>query len=413
MSAVIRADTDQLRTVARQMREIADLILSSTGAVAREMDSFAATWSGSARERGMARWAEIQPRYQPDAERLSHLARELDALADRLEDAARVFGDGLMLLGPEQRAKLDAWRAESAWSVVTGADGQPILRTGRGEEIHLGRLAAGDAEMLERYRSFMGNQALVEAYFEQLRRGEQLETAQDHAEKLSKVLEAARHLSEGRWQHVSGYLKSNGTWVEEYWRSVPEFKRIGKSLGFVGDTLDVVAIGSSLYQHFTDDKGNRWISIPLGQAGDTQIVYNVYEPPKDHLRDVIGGIGGIGGGMGGAAGGRALGALTSPFTGPVGTAVGFAGGGYVGSEAGEAVATRLYDRFVPPPAEAPIPPTRIEGKVEGNTLSVTNDDTVTSIDVGRLGQGGAQTSLQYQIGPDGRPYIVTTTTATF
>jgi hypothetical protein len=43
----------------------------------------------------MARWAEIAPRYQPDAERLIHLANELEALAQRLDDAAAVFGDGL------------------------------------------------------------------------------------------------------------------------------------------------------------------------------------------------------------------------------------------------------------------------------------------------------------------------------
>jgi hypothetical protein len=47
----------------------------------------------------MARWAEIAPRYQPDAERLIHLANELEALAQRLDDAAAVFGDGLINAG--------------------------------------------------------------------------------------------------------------------------------------------------------------------------------------------------------------------------------------------------------------------------------------------------------------------------
>jgi len=94
MNTVICANTDQLRAVARQMRGTADLILSGSGALAREMDSFAATWSGSARDRGMARWETIHPRYQPDAERLTRFAKEIDALADRLDEAARVFGDG-------------------------------------------------------------------------------------------------------------------------------------------------------------------------------------------------------------------------------------------------------------------------------------------------------------------------------
>ncbi len=94
MTSIIRANTDQLRSVARQMRGAADQILADTGASAREMEALAETWSGSARDRGMARWAEIHPRYQPAAEQLNHFASELDGLAARLEEAARVFGDG-------------------------------------------------------------------------------------------------------------------------------------------------------------------------------------------------------------------------------------------------------------------------------------------------------------------------------
>ncbi len=96
MTSIIRANTDQLRSVARQMRGAADQILADTGASAREMEVLAETWSGSARDRGMARWAEIHPRYQPAAEQLNHFASELDGLAARLEEAARVFGDGGM-----------------------------------------------------------------------------------------------------------------------------------------------------------------------------------------------------------------------------------------------------------------------------------------------------------------------------
>ncbi|MEI8306452.1 MAG: WXG100 family type VII secretion target [Chloroflexales bacterium] len=97
MSSIIRANTDQLRSVARQMRGAADQILADTGASAREMEALAETWSGSARNRGMARWAEIHPRYQPAAEQLNHFASELDGLAARLEEAARVFGDGSLV----------------------------------------------------------------------------------------------------------------------------------------------------------------------------------------------------------------------------------------------------------------------------------------------------------------------------
>jgi uncharacterized protein YukE len=93
MSTIIRADTDQLRAVARQMRSVSAEILTGSRAADQAMQALDAVWSGSARDRGMARWAEIAPRYQPDAERLIHLANELEALAQRLDDAAAVFGD--------------------------------------------------------------------------------------------------------------------------------------------------------------------------------------------------------------------------------------------------------------------------------------------------------------------------------
>ncbi|MEI7644715.1 MAG: CHAP domain-containing protein [Chloroflexales bacterium] len=94
MSTVIRADTDQLRTVARQMRATADQITSGSNGMNQSMQALDATWGGSAHDRGMARWAEITPKYPPAVERLEHFANELEALAQRLDDAAAVFGGG-------------------------------------------------------------------------------------------------------------------------------------------------------------------------------------------------------------------------------------------------------------------------------------------------------------------------------
>ena len=94
MSTIIRADTDQLRAVARQMRTTADEIMSGASAMHQAMGALDATWSGSARDRGMARWGEITPKYPPAVERLIHFANELEALAQRLDDAAAVFGAG-------------------------------------------------------------------------------------------------------------------------------------------------------------------------------------------------------------------------------------------------------------------------------------------------------------------------------
>ena len=91
---VIRADTDQLRAVARQMRATADQITSGTDSMRQSMDALDATWSGQAHDRGMARWGEITPKYPPAVARLVHFANELEALAQRLDDAAAVFGGG-------------------------------------------------------------------------------------------------------------------------------------------------------------------------------------------------------------------------------------------------------------------------------------------------------------------------------
>ncbi len=94
MPNIIRADTDQLRAVARQMRATADQITNGTNGMHQSMDALDATWSGQARDRGMARWAEMTPKYPPAVKRLEHFANELEALAQRLDDAAAVFGDG-------------------------------------------------------------------------------------------------------------------------------------------------------------------------------------------------------------------------------------------------------------------------------------------------------------------------------
>ncbi|NTW03752.1 MAG: WXG100 family type VII secretion target, partial [Oscillochloris sp.] len=91
---IIRADTDQLCAVARQMRTTADQITGGHDGMRQSMDSLDATWSGHARDRGMARWGEIAPKYRPSADGLVHLANELEALAQRLDDAAAVFGAG-------------------------------------------------------------------------------------------------------------------------------------------------------------------------------------------------------------------------------------------------------------------------------------------------------------------------------
>ena len=92
--SMIRADTDQLRAVARQMHATADQITSGTDGMRQSMDALDATWSGQAHDRGMARWGEILPKYPPAVERLVHFANELEALAQRLDDAAAAFGGG-------------------------------------------------------------------------------------------------------------------------------------------------------------------------------------------------------------------------------------------------------------------------------------------------------------------------------
>ncbi|NTW03750.1 MAG: WXG100 family type VII secretion target [Oscillochloris sp.] len=92
--SVVRADTDQLRAVARQMRATADQIMGGHDGMQQSMAALDATWSGHARDRGMARWAEIAPKYRPSTEGLVHLANGLESLAQRLDDAAAVFGAG-------------------------------------------------------------------------------------------------------------------------------------------------------------------------------------------------------------------------------------------------------------------------------------------------------------------------------
>ncbi len=96
MPGIIRADTDQLRSVARQMRTTVDQIDDGTNAMQQSVQALDAVWSGNARDRGIAYWERIFPNYRPNVERLVHFANELEALAQRLDDAAAVFGAGAL-----------------------------------------------------------------------------------------------------------------------------------------------------------------------------------------------------------------------------------------------------------------------------------------------------------------------------
>ena len=115
MTSVVRADTDQLRAVARQMRATADQITSGTDGMRQSMDALDATWSGQAHDRGMARWGEITPKYPPAVERLVRFANELEALAQRLDDAAAVFGGGLGLGGILSHIDLNSGFSSKPW----------------------------------------------------------------------------------------------------------------------------------------------------------------------------------------------------------------------------------------------------------------------------------------------------------
>ncbi|WP_129671621.1 WXG100 family type VII secretion target [Candidatus Chloroploca sp. Khr17] len=93
MPGIIRADTDQLRAVANQMRTTAEQISTGTGSMQQSMEMLDMVWSGKARDRGMEAWARIVARYNPEVNTLLHLAKELEALAQRMDEAAAVFGD--------------------------------------------------------------------------------------------------------------------------------------------------------------------------------------------------------------------------------------------------------------------------------------------------------------------------------
>ncbi len=124
MPNIIRADTDQLRAVARQMRATADLITNGTNGMRQSMDVLDATWSGQARDRGMARWAEMTPKYPPAVERLVHVANELEALAQRLDDAAAVFGGGGGAGGTGSTGGTDT-KEDKHWYAADGAANAP------------------------------------------------------------------------------------------------------------------------------------------------------------------------------------------------------------------------------------------------------------------------------------------------
>lgn len=93
MPGIIRADTDQLRAVANQMRTTAEQISTGTGSMQQSMEMLDMVWSGKARDRGMEAWTRIVARYNPEVNTLLHLAKELEALAQRMDEAAAVFGD--------------------------------------------------------------------------------------------------------------------------------------------------------------------------------------------------------------------------------------------------------------------------------------------------------------------------------
>ncbi|PDW01816.1 WXG100 family type VII secretion target [Candidatus Viridilinea mediisalina] len=94
MASIIRADTDQMRNVARQMRNVAEQVTNGSSTMHQSMNTLDAVWSGQARDRGMQAWSQIVVKHNPIAEELIRMAHGLEDLAQRLDEIFATFGGG-------------------------------------------------------------------------------------------------------------------------------------------------------------------------------------------------------------------------------------------------------------------------------------------------------------------------------
>ena len=307
--SIIRADTDQLRAVARQMRTTADEITNGASAMHQAMGALDATWSGSARDRGIARWGEITPKYPPAVERLIHFANELEALAQRLDDAAAVFGGGLSFstsggarnvigkgvnVGNGSEGEKPWYMNPKAWSeikddIFTGRDSIDLLKN-----VYLAATKL----------SFRPGERYPGQYF--VKGGD---------ETLRTDLGLPTHLAQIKVSSGLGNLLNGENWA--LGRRIAN-QQVGETLQSgsfkAGVVLDVVLNGWKNWNTYGNQE-NAAAKIVAGTVIDTALSVGL----------------GLGGQWVGAVAGTALGAAIG---GPIGAVIGAQVGGFLGSAAG-------------------------------------------------------------------------------
>ncbi|MBP1467294.1 WXG100 family type VII secretion target [Candidatus Chloroploca sp. M-50] len=207
MPGIIRADTDQLRAVANQMRTTAEQISTGTGSMQQSMEMLDMVWSGKARDRGMEAWTRIVARYNPEVNTLLHLAKELEALAQRMDEAAAVFGDSGSGIGGGEKVSRDE-KVSTAQELPTDAPKNmfDMYKKIRGEpEIKIFRI--GDNEFVITLEGTQSDGTLGGAgIFGGAGWGNAIAAQQGKDTAYSHLLEKAlRSLPDGADVHLFGY----------------------------------------------------------------------------------------------------------------------------------------------------------------------------------------------------------------
>jgi len=128
----IKADTDALRATIAAMRQGSSTIENALQQAAQAMTTLQSSrWSGNHRQQAEEVWTRLQAQFAPTIEALNQIAARTERFTNALEEAGRVFGDGMAHLPPlhthpSDRATVPSRGTESPAPPPPGATPPPL-----------------------------------------------------------------------------------------------------------------------------------------------------------------------------------------------------------------------------------------------------------------------------------------------
>ncbi|WP_298818107.1 WXG100 family type VII secretion target [Chloroflexus sp.] len=309
--AVIGADVELLRAMAAALRQgseqLSEHFQHSTHAMQSLQNS---PWSGQNRQRAEAMWMHIQEQFTPVVETLNHLITQTDRFTDSLEEAGRVFGDGVISIADTDASR--GIRFTSDMHILGGV--APIVGANL-SKLRLGRLIdviedAHETIQLFRDLTLIKSLEIVNGnkYANQI-----IIKGSLKAKEAAFLLPATTHMKGGL---INALQKQTPNIIKDVGKGIPFSILIGSAENVLDN-----------WEDYKDDE----------QAWQKTAVATVLDTAVETTCEAIGSA------VCGVALGAGLGAISGGTLAPLGVAVGARIGGVAGGFVGEIIAEKIIE----------------------------------------------------------------------